>query len=191
MHSTPISLLYRVRDPADRTAWSEFDALYRPLLGRFCEGRGLCGADADDIVQDCMAAIHKHIGGFEYDRSKGTFKGWLRTLVNNRIRNLYRRRREVSTDHRELDQTASPDARPDELFERLWLDQHVRRSLSILRMEVPYEDFLAFTRYGLDGASAAEVGEMMGKTPNQLYKIKFRLSRRLRQIISDVCDGME
>ena len=92
---TRASLLLRIKDRSDAQAWHEFDVLYRPMLNRFARSRGLNDADAEDVVQHCMMAVQKHIAHFEYDPTQGRFKGWLRTLVNNRIRNLLRDRKEA------------------------------------------------------------------------------------------------
>ena len=92
MDTTRATLLERIRDRADTNAWGQFDAIYRPMLMRFAQGRGLSLSQAEDVTQHCMAAVHKHIDEFEYDPSKGRFRGWLRTLVNNRVRDMGRLR---------------------------------------------------------------------------------------------------
>lgn len=94
MDTTRSSLLLRLRDEGDERAWVEFDAIYRPMLERFAAARGLRGPDVDDVVQHSMAAVHRRIRGFEYDPDRGRFKSWLRTLVNNHVRNRLRDRRE-------------------------------------------------------------------------------------------------
>ncbi|MFQ5490031.1 MAG: RNA polymerase sigma factor [Phycisphaerae bacterium] len=109
MHTTRASLLLRVRDPKDATAWTEFDAIYRPLLVRFGQSNGLGEADVEDVAQHCMTAIHKRIASFDYDPEKGRFKGWLRTLVNNRIRDLHRRRQDEQARTGDFDLWLKPD----------------------------------------------------------------------------------
>ena len=66
----------------------------RPRRHLFAGRWGLGQVDAEDVVQHCMAAIGEHIRSFDYDPRKGRFKGWLRTLVNNRVRNQWRKKRE-------------------------------------------------------------------------------------------------
>ena len=54
MSSTPEtrpSLLIRVRDPADQAAWQEFVEIYRPVILRLAQHKGMQAADADDIAQ--------------------------------------------------------------------------------------------------------------------------------------------
>ena len=41
MHTTRASLLIRIKDSSDATAWTDFDAIYRPRLILFLASRGL------------------------------------------------------------------------------------------------------------------------------------------------------
>ncbi|MFQ5502175.1 MAG: RNA polymerase sigma factor [Phycisphaerae bacterium] len=88
MDTTRPSLLCRILDPAGDAAWRMLDEIYRPMLQRFAMSRGLQPVDAEEIAQQCMTSIHKHIESFRYDPEKGRFKAWLRTMANNRVRNL-------------------------------------------------------------------------------------------------------
>src|SRR5262245_66053215 len=89
---TRASLLIRIRDPQDRLAWGEFVALYAPLIHAYGMRRGLQDADAADLVQEVLRHVNRSALQFEYDRSKGSFRGWLVTVARNEIRKLANRR---------------------------------------------------------------------------------------------------
>ena len=98
MDTTRKSLLLKIKNRDDSGAWREFVSLYRPILLRFARARGLDADSAEDVAQHCLEAIVRHINSFEYDPQKGGFKKWLRTLVNNRIRSLFRKKRELPAE---------------------------------------------------------------------------------------------
>ena len=98
MDTTLPSLLVRLKDRQDAAAWNTFDRIYRPMLHRFALSFGLDHADTEDIVQQCMSAVQERIATFDYDREKGKFKSWLRIMMNNKIRNLLRDRKEQPGD---------------------------------------------------------------------------------------------
>ena len=50
MHTTPVSLLQRLRDSADQAAWGRFVRLYTPLLYSWARHVGLQEPDAADLV---------------------------------------------------------------------------------------------------------------------------------------------
>lgn len=182
---TRASLLIKIRDSGDDNAWQEFDRIYRPMLRRFALARGLGNADADDVTQQCMAAIHKHIATFQYDPTKGRFKSWLRTLANNRIRNLHRARRPQGANDEDFEQEQEREKAPDEVFEQLWLSAHLKYCLQQIRSEVGPVGFRAYKLYVIDEWPVTKVCKELDLTPGQLYKIKWRVTRRIREIMTE------
>ncbi len=190
MNTTRVTLLERIKNPANNAAWVEFDAIYRPMLFRFAQARGLSHADAEDIVQGCMGAISDHITTFEYDPSKGRFKGWLRAMVNNRWRNHLRGRREQPVDSRDLRALEYQDESPEETFDRVWTQEHLRYALRAILTEVDNSTACAYRAYVINKESVQHICDTYGMTANQLYKIKWRLTQRLREKMQEL-EGAE
>src|SRR5947209_20383601 len=92
---TSRSLLGRVQ--ADEPeAWERFVGLYAPLVFHWCRGRGLQGSDAADVFQEVFRAVAAHVARFRKDRPGDTFRGWLRRITQNKLRDHFRKRsREV------------------------------------------------------------------------------------------------
>ncbi|MEP0845440.1 MAG: sigma-70 family RNA polymerase sigma factor [Phycisphaerae bacterium] len=178
---TRASLLIRIRDPRDADAWREFDTIYRPMLMRFALARKLGAPEAEDVAQHVMAAVHEHIGSFDYDPGKGRFKGWLRTIVNNRVRALLGRRREALADSGEFQVEQEREPSPDEEFDRIWLEEHLRHAVERVRREVEESTYQAFRAHVLDGRSVEQTCAEFGMNPNQVYRIKFRVMQKLRE----------
>ncbi len=55
--ATRQSLLVRLKDPRDEQAWSEFVAIYTPLVDRLARAKGLQPADAADLAQEVFRAV--------------------------------------------------------------------------------------------------------------------------------------
>src|SRR5262245_19693893 len=92
MSSTPISLLDRLKEPHDAEGWPRFVHRYTPLLYAWARRTGLQEADVADLLQDVFAVLVSELPRFQY-RPGGSFRGWLRTVLLNRWRELHRRRR--------------------------------------------------------------------------------------------------
>lgn len=178
------SLLRSIRDRGNREAWGEFDALYRPMLGRFAKAYGLRDSDVDDVVQHCMTALCLKIDEFQYDPTRGRFKSWLRTMVNNRCRDVLRSRGRPPVELDAADGIAAAGVSPEDAFERIWLDEHLGHGVRMIEKETDAATFAAFRAYVIDGRSVDDVCREMALTPNQLYKIKHRLTRRLKDIMA-------
>jgi len=189
MQTTRASLLIRIRDRRDAAAWEEFDAIYRPMLLRFATLRGLEHAAAEDVVQQCLIAVQEHIERFDYDPKRGRFKGWLRTLVNNRIRNLRRDRRETPGESGYFQRDQAREETPEETFDRLWMEEHLRHGLRRVRRETDEQTFQAFEWYVLEERPVEEVCQALNVTANQLYKIKWRLTQKLAEHMKELTEG--
>ena len=74
-------------------AWDRLSLLYAPLVFHWCRRRGLREADAADIVQDVFQAVATHLQPFRKQEPADTFRGWLRTITENKIHDHFRRRR--------------------------------------------------------------------------------------------------
>ena len=87
------SLLVRIRNADDDQSWCEFVEIYSPLIYGFARKRGLQDADAVDLTQEVLRIVARSIGRLEYDRRRGSFRGWLFTIVRNELSDWFSRQR--------------------------------------------------------------------------------------------------
>src|SRR5687768_4041800 len=85
------SLLVRLGDPRDGQAWAEFVDVYAPLVYGHARKHGLQDADAADLTQDVLRAVSGSVGRLEYNPERGSFRGWLFTVVRNKLRTFLAR----------------------------------------------------------------------------------------------------
>lgn len=86
--STSSTLLMRIRDVSDTDAWTQFLTRYTPRIYAWCRRYQLQESDASDVTQDVLTKLLKAMRSFEYDASRGSFRGWLKTVTNNVIRDF-------------------------------------------------------------------------------------------------------
>ena len=82
---TQPTLLLRIRDTEDEASWERFVKIYTPLVFGYCRKRGLQEADASDVAQEVMRTVAQSINRFDYNKKKGTFRGWLLTVTRNKL----------------------------------------------------------------------------------------------------------
>src|SRR5437879_4069636 len=88
--ATSPSLLDRARQNAPG-AWDRLVERYAPLVYHWCWRGNLGPEDAADVFQDVFRAVAEHLVDFRRDRPGDTFRGWLRTITRNKIRDHFRR----------------------------------------------------------------------------------------------------
>jgi RNA polymerase sigma-70 factor (ECF subfamily) len=189
--STSPSLLERVRAD-DEAAWDRLVTLYAPLVWHWCRRWDLQDADQADIVQEVFRAVAVHIRNFRHESDGDTFRGWLRIITRNKIRDHYRRlSREPGgvggTDMQQRiadlpDLNEDDDAPAAEAAERSLF----HRALEMIRCEFEERTWQAFWRTTVEGRSAAEVGEELLMRPGAVRVAKSRVLHRLRRELGDM-----
>ncbi len=175
-------MLHRLRDQGDQAAWREFSARYGDLLLRFALRRGLQIHDAEDVVQATLARLARSLVRFVYRPELGTFRGYLRRVVEHElVRADARRRRGPACSPLAQDGDELPPApsEHDALWEQEWVQHHYRLALDSVKQSVTPKTFAAFAQL-LDGASPAHVAASQGLALDAVYKIKQRMRERLQ-----------
>jgi len=90
--ATRPSLLARLKDWSQQTAWREFDHDYAPLLRNVARKAGLADVEADEVVQETLIAVAKKIGEFQHAGNRGSFRAWLYQQARWRIADQFRAR---------------------------------------------------------------------------------------------------
>jgi RNA polymerase sigma-70 factor (ECF subfamily) len=192
MTSTSTGLLLRVRDPADNSAWTRLVSIYTPLLTAWVRRAGVPQQDADDLVQEVLLAVAREMPTFQYDRTKGSFRGWLRTVLVHRV--LHQRRARHATPPAEPLDADVLDALADPASEmsRAWDEEHDRyvlaRLLEAVRPAFGDEVWQAFARVVLDGERPAAVAADLGLSVDSVYQAKSRVLASLRRQAASLLD---
>ncbi len=163
----------------------EFARIYSPLIYRMARRRGLDEHDAEDLMQQMMLELLRLLPRFRYDRSRGTFKGFLKKMTGNRVIDLYRKKKPL-VDPVVLEGVADKDAEdPDEEFDREWQKAHLVVALDAVRPQVKPSTFQSFQLFALEGWPIEKVAETLGITKNQVSQNKRRVIQRLRAQVEE------
>jgi RNA polymerase sigma-70 factor (ECF subfamily) len=195
MPETRATLIRRVKDSADTSAWREFVRLYQPLLQAYVRRRGLGGADADDVVQDVFTRLVPALARFDLDHSKGRFRTWLWQVTQSAIADWGRRRTarakaerdwaelEVARGHIGGSETAADPVTEKEDAD--WLQMYRKRLLDAALERVKEtsqpNSWSCFEGRILSNRPAAEIAAELGVTANAVYINASRVLARLRE----------
>jgi len=187
MHTTPVSLLERLRQPGSDEAWSRFVRLYTPLLYSWAHRAGLQDSDAADLVQEVLTLLVEKLPEFRYDCHK-SFRGWLRTVTLNKWRERCRRATlPLARDDGALAGLAVPDPLED-FWEADYRRHLVGQAWQLVQAEFQPTTWKACWEHAVAGRSAADVGAELGLTPGAVRAAKFRVVTRLRQELAGLLE---
>jgi RNA polymerase sigma-70 factor (ECF subfamily) len=189
--ATRASLLLRLRDPQDESAWKQFVDLYAPLVYGYARKEGLQDADAADLSQEVLRAVAGAVGRLDYDPQRGSFRNWLFTIVRRKLSNwraaLGNRLRGSgdSATQQMLENCPAPDVQEAqwqaEWEQRLaaWACEQVRRDVTDIAWQ-------AFWRTTIEGQSTSQVADDLGVTIGVVYHARSRIVARLKELVQSV-----
>jgi RNA polymerase sigma-70 factor (ECF subfamily) len=184
---TRVSLLVRLRDPRDGAAWEEFVDLYTPLVYGYLRRQRLQDADAADLSQEVLRAVAGSVGRLDYDPERGTFRGWLFTIVRRKLadwRDALARRQRGSGDtatHELLEELPADNDEAD--WDAEWEQRLFRWAAEQVRRDVAETTWEAFWRTAVDGRPGKQVAAELGLSVAAVYHARGRVLARLKELI--------
>jgi RNA polymerase sigma-70 factor (ECF subfamily) len=177
----------------DRAAWDRMVSLYAPLVYHWCRRWDLPEQEIADVFQDVFAAVSTHISSFRKENRGDTFRGWLRTIAHNKVRDHFRKEgREPGgaggTDAQIrlslVPEAAEPD--PDDSGNEEADRDLFKRALDSIRSQFEERTWRAFWLTAVEDRTASEVARELRMSPGAVRVAKSRVLRRLREELGEL-----
>jgi RNA polymerase sigma-70 factor (ECF subfamily) len=185
--ATSRSLLERVKAD-DESAWEKLVGLYGPLVYRWLRRWDLPEHEAADVFQDVFQALAKHIAGFRKEKAGDTFRGWLRRITDNKVRDHLRKQGrqpggEGGTEA-QMRLASLPDMGSAEGDDSACGHEEaglLRGAVELIRGEFETRTWQAFWLTAVEAKTPAEVGGELGMSAGAVRVAKSRVLKRLRE----------
>jgi RNA polymerase sigma-70 factor, ECF subfamily len=168
-----IEVLVRDGRAGDTYALGQLYDTYRDRVARFATGRLGDAEKAEDVTSETFEAVCRNLASY---RPGTDFEAWLFTIAQRRVADHFRRqsrRREVA-----LDETVQPAVGgPEEAV--LAAERRTEIAGAFRRLRADQQEVLALRLLG--GLSAAQVGEVLGKSEGAVRVAQHRALRSLRE----------
>lgn len=181
------SLLNRARKD-EQAAWDMLIDLHAPLIYRWCRRKGLGPEEARDVGQEVFSAVAKNLDGFQRSGGKGTFRGWIRRITENKIKDHWRRTNgapkalggdeslELGLVTDDLESEQQTPAEDREVFLRI---------LEHAKAHVSEEHWNVFWKLVVEERDPADVAEEAGIKRANVYMIKSRVLHLLQNFSTE------
>lgn len=190
--STSSTLLIRLRDLNDATAWQEFVERYTPRIYAWCRRYQLQESDASDITQEVLTKLLKAMRSFEYRADRGSFRGWLKTVTNNAIRDFLSGRSELDRGSGDtvvqghLSAIQAPDALAD-LAKTIEAEAEFELLLiaeAKIRLRVQPQTWRAYELTAKQQRKPAEAAAEIGMPISEVYVARSRVIKLLKEEVN-------
>jgi RNA polymerase sigma-70 factor (ECF subfamily) len=184
---TRATLIQRLKNWQDQSSWQEFFDTYWSLIYGVAIKGGLTRAEAEDVVQETLISVAKHMPTFQYDPAIGSFKGWLLNMTRWRITDHLRKRKHQSYsdqpegDDHKIEQVAevlSPDL--EKLWDAEWENNLLNAALTKARRRLDPHQFQIFDFYVNKEWAPEEVARTFSIPVAHVYLAKHRVTEAIR-----------
>ncbi|MGA2786557.1 MAG: sigma-70 family RNA polymerase sigma factor [Verrucomicrobiota bacterium] len=190
---TRATLIQRLKDWQDQSSWQDFfDTYWKLIYGVALKG-GLTAAEAQDVVQETMISVAKHMPTFVYDPAIGSFKTWLLNMTRWRITDQLRKRgpayaaghpasEDTATGTRTVDKVVDP-ASPalDALWNAEWEKNLLDAAMSKIKRQLDPQKYQIFDLYVNKGWPPEKVAASFGISVDQVYLAKHRTTELIKE----------
>ena len=186
------TLLMRVRDVNDQQAWDEFVERYTPKIFLWCRRFHLQESDASDVTQEVLVKLVGAMQSFVYDPSRGSFRGWLKTVTANAVRDLgrnWQRKGRASGDDQlqrlaaSVEDTASIQAL-EEAINRAHREEILQEAEARVSLRVEPHTWKAYRLTAVEQQPAAQVARELEMRISEVYVAKSRVIKMLRETVA-------
>ena len=182
---TRATLIHRLKNWQDQSSWQEFFDTYWKLIYGVARKAGLNDAEAQDVVQETMVSVARHMPGFRYDPAIGSFKAWLLNMTRWRIideARKWNRTREAAAEEpptKALGDPASPDW--DEWWEAEWQQNLFETAVDRVKRNLDPQKYQIFDFYVHKEWPPQKVADAFGVSVAQVYLAKHRVTELIKE----------
>ncbi|MDA1052196.1 MAG: sigma-70 family RNA polymerase sigma factor [Planctomycetota bacterium] len=194
--TTSRTLLMRVREPQDRLAWEEFVNRYAPKIFNWCRRYQLQESDAADVTQEVLVKLVRAMQDFQYDPARGSFRGWLKTVTANAVRDLVGSWKKVGRGSGDtavgqvlatIEDEQAIEALSTEI-ETCHQQELLAEAERLVQPRVQSHTWQAYQLTAVEQRTAADVAQRLDMPISEVYVAKSRVLKMLRDAVQQISD---
>lgn len=190
MDPTRASLILRLKNVEDVSAWDEFAAIYSPVIYRVAIRKGLQPADAENLIQEVLAAVAGSVSKWLDREDRSGFRAWLFTIARNESIDMVTRRatRSLGRDGETVNRMLAELPANSDLSQEIELEY--RRSIfqwaaSHVRKTVDESTWQAFWLTSINGLSVKQAADELKIQLGQIYCARSRIMAKIKSCVQE------
>lgn len=185
---TKETFILSLKEGGDEGWWAFYDK-YASLIVGFARSRGCDPNQAEDVLQETVLALYRHMATFDYDRDRGKFRSLIFRVALSKIGDVFRKaRRRTNLAHSiQNEKTKSSLYQIDERkwreeWDAEWDRQIMSEAIDEVRGRVKSKTFESFKNVFLDGKSVKETAKKMGIPANTVSQHKHKVMNMITDV---------
>ena len=180
-YTTHSSFLHEI-SAGSEAAWFEFYRKYAGMIRYIGAKRQLSPEECDDLMIDVMMIFWKRLDKFIYAPEKGKFRSYLGRITDSAAFRIFKKNRNgaVQLAPAELEY---PDEIDQDYMDE-WRNFILEKALEDLKNSIETEQYQIFYMAFFQKRPTADIAAVSGKTAGNIYAIKSRCLKKLKELIA-------
>lgn len=184
-NATLLAALHDASSTEKMLAWESFVSLYEPVIQKVARKFGCLEQDLEDVTQQ-VHMIFVDGGKFSFDKAKGKFRSYLKTVTIHEVIQFWRKTpRELTGIEKEDEAVNSAEVE----FEQRYREKLLQFALVSVQRNVDPIQYEAFELYGRRGMPAQQVALKLEKSIDFVRQAKSRVMKLVRSEIARLDDA--
>ena len=192
-------------------AWERFSMLYGRLILFWLKNAGISREERQDMLCDICIIVMESIDNFHRQPYVGSFRSWLRKVVDNTIHDRQRKYQEQIGAHGVYEPDSSVIASPhSSILQTILKQEHEEEKkrqpqsssphaldedvlfakglMQVLGSQFSQRDISIYYQLAYEKKNSTQVGQLMGLSPANVRKIRQRVNNYLQTTFGDLDD---
>lgn len=180
---TQFSLIGRLANAEDASAWQRFEQCYQAAIFRLARGRGLRPDEALDVVQEVMLAVHRQAAQWQPSGNQGSFRAWLSETIRRQALAAIRFRNRTGAS---LDAITEPMYGVDAISLNEQQEWWFYEAIADVEKEVDPQHWRIFWMTTIEEREPKLVAEALGVRLGTIYSIKSRVLLSIKNRVEEL-----
>jgi RNA polymerase sigma factor (sigma-70 family) len=202
LEATRTTLIDRLKNWQDQRSWEDFFNTYWKLIYGVARKSGLTDTEGQEVVQETMISVAKHMPTFHYNRSIGSFRAWLLKMTRWRITDQLRKRArsiatasfssETTLGTSTIDKIVDPTGLSlKAIWDAEWENNLVAVAIIKVKRQIDPQKYKIFDFYVNKAWTPEKVAATFGVSTGQVYLAKHRITelikKEIRRLETEIC----
>jgi RNA polymerase sigma factor (sigma-70 family) len=194
LEATRTTLIDRLKNWQDQRSWQDFFNTYWKLIYGVARKSGLTDTEAQEVVQETMISVAKHMPNFQYNRATGSFRAWLLKMTRWRITDQLRKRArsaamasfsgETTIGTSTIDKIVDPTGLSlKAIWDAEWESNLMTAAIIKVKRQIDPQKYQIFDFYVNKAWTPEQVAATFGVSIGQVYLAKHRITELIRKEI--------
>jgi RNA polymerase sigma factor (sigma-70 family) len=195
LEATRTTLIDRLKNWQDQRSWQDFFDTYWKLIYGVARKSGLTDTESQEVVQETMISVAKHMPNFHYNRATGSFRAWLLKMTRWRITDQLRKRARSSALNSTSGETTIGTSTIDRIvdpaglslkaiWDAEWETNLMAAAVAKVKRQIDPQKYQIFDFYVNKAWTPEKVAEAFGVSIGQVYLAKHRIAELIKKEIN-------